>query len=1080
MEKGEHGTVSGLYEPAGFVMLRAPMLGIDTFTELNRDPESLTTAEQQAGRVLDAARHPAVGEAVRIASPDLADALDKHARGERNAPAAADRLPGGKRGERLVSSLARYLTRMSSRPTPFGGFAGVAVLPLADATHTVADPAASVTQSRSDMRWLLEHISALEAVEEVVASSRLLWNPLILDASPRFVLPYADVYGDSDNRAITIAATPMLHRIRELCADPVPFPDLLDQLAAEAGEERREAARQYLLALHRQRFLLTGLRPARTDFRPEEHMARLAAERGDHAAAENWAQLRRILDKADATVPGEKDALLAEAASLQHTIHPPSGRTPTLHVDTRLAVTRPSLHQEVGTAAAAAAETLMRLGCYPGRQQHIVDYHGRFVEKYGTETEVPVLELLDPRTGLGAPAGYTQPAPPFGRHASPPPPAPDAQKRYLGRLLADCLSAGQRTLTLTDADVDRLAVWNPANDAPPLPGVDLFCQIQAPSREALDAGDWQLITTADCMIFGGRSMGRFAEVLGEQGRQRLRDYLRAEEERRPDTIHAELSYQPTFALGSNVAVHPGVRPYEIPLSTFPTLDRERQLRLDDLVVGATATRFYLRSLRLGKEVVVNQTHMLVGTTVPNVGRFLLEASHDGYALPNGFGWDDMDTLPFLPRVRHGRAVLRPAQWNVPPETLVGADGAASQAAFDQALAAARERWGIDRHVYVVQMDNRLLLDLDSPLGRGQLRREALTAVRDGSPRYLELHEMLPSADGLWLTDADGRAHVSEIVVPLLTAASGRDDALRARAAEVTHRTAGREGGAEPLRSPRRRFGPATDWTYLKLYLPHDAQDDLITGPLAGFVGHARAAGVLDRWFFIRYVDPDAHLRVRLHASGPQAREALLVEAARWGNSLLESGAVDGIQTDVYEREIERYGGLGVIEHVEEVFSANSDAVVRLLGLTAGDSGISPEHAMVYTHQALYEGWLCGPPAHAPALAPVTDPVRKEFRAGRRALTNLLVPWERHPDPVAAGHHELLAPLFTRQAQAAAAARAALRERHGAAAQDVESGVLASLAHMQSNRFLGVDREKEEHCYGLWQLALHAIRARPRP
>ncbi|MET9959372.1 lantibiotic dehydratase [Streptomyces sp. NPDC006326] len=1072
MKKGEHATVSGLYEPVGFVMLRAPMLDIGTFKELHRDPDTMTGPQEQADRILAAARRPEVGEAVRIASPDLADALDKHAPG-------GERLADGKRGERLVSSLARYITRMSSRPTPFGAFAGVAVLPLAEATHTRADPAASTTRTRSDMRWLLEHISELEADDDVVAACELLWNPLILDAGHQFVLPYADVYGDSDNRAITITATPMLRRIRELCSDPVPFPALLNRLAAEAGEERREAARQYLLSLNRKRFLLTGLRPARTDFRPEEHMARLAKERGDEAAAGNWAELRRVLDKADATAPGGKDGLFAEAVSLQHRIHRPSGHAPTLHVDTGMAVTRPSLHHSVGLAAAAAAETLMRLGCHPVRQQHIVDYHGRFVEKYGTETEVPVLELLDPRTGLGAPTTYTQPAPPFGRYASPPPPVPDAQKRHLGRLLADCLSAGERTLTLTDADVDRLAVWDPADGAPPLPAVDLFCQVHASSPQALDAGEWQLVTTADCMIFGGRSMGRFAEVLGDEARERLRTYLQAEEERRPDTVHAELSYQPTFALGSNVAVHPGLRSYEIPLSTFPTMDKERQLRLDDLVIGATGNRFYVRSRRLGKEVVVNQTHMLVATTVPNVGRFLLEASHDGYALPNGFGWDDMDTLPFLPRVRHGRVVLRPAQWNVPPEDLVGADGAAGPAAFDEALAAARERWGIDRYVYVVQMDNRLLLDLDSPLGRGQLRREALTALRDGSPRYLELHEMLPAADGLWLTDSEGRPHVSEIVVPLVTAASGRDEALRARTAEVAHKAAARGSAAAPLRSPLRRFGPATDWTYLKLYLPHDAQDDLITGPLAEFVRHARRVGVLDRWFFIRYVDPDAHLRIRLHANGAQAREALLVEAARWGSSLLESGGVDGIQTDVYEREIERYGGLGVIEHVEEVFSANSDAVVRLLGLTGGDPALSAEHVMVFAHHALYEGWLGSAPAHAPSLAPITDPVRKEFRSGRRHVTNLLAPWEEHPDPAALAHREVLLPLFEEQKRAAAAARAALRERHGAGADAVESGLLASLAHMQSNRFLGVDREREEHCYGLWQLALDAIRTRPR-
>lgn len=40
---------------------------------------------------------------------------------------------------------------------------------------------------------------------------------------------------------------------------------------------------------------------------------------------------------------------------------------------------------------------------------HLRDYHLAFLEKYGTDRAVPVLELLDDARGLGLPRAYRQP-----------------------------------------------------------------------------------------------------------------------------------------------------------------------------------------------------------------------------------------------------------------------------------------------------------------------------------------------------------------------------------------------------------------------------------------------------------------------------------------------------------------------------------------------------------------------------------------------------------------------------------------------------------------------------------------------
>ncbi len=42
------------------------------------------------------------------------------------------------------------------------------------------------------------------------------------------------------------------------------------------------------------------------------------------------------------------------------------------------------------------------------------------------------------------------------------------------------------------------------------------------------------------------------------------------------------------------------------------------------------------------------------------------------------------------------------------------------------------------------------------------------------------------------------------------------------------------------------------------------ESDIVRGPLRDFSETVMSAGLADSWFFIRYADPDPHLRIRFH------------------------------------------------------------------------------------------------------------------------------------------------------------------------------------------------------------------------
>ena len=84
---------------------------------------------------------------------------------------------------------------------------------------------------------------------------------------------------------------------------------------------------------------------------------------------------------------------------------------------------------------------------------------------------------------------------------------------------------------------------------------------------------------------------------------------------------------------------------------------------------------------------------------------------------------------------------------------------------------------------------------------------------------------------------------------------------------------------------------------------------------------ARQSGAADGWFFVRYGDPDWHLRVRFHGEPARLHAEVLPALQAAAAPLLDDGRVWRLQLDTYEREVERYGGPEGVALAERLFEA---------------------------------------------------------------------------------------------------------------------------------------------------------------
>ena len=135
-------------------VLRTPLFSFDFYKDI-------TSGDQITKDILiQSYKNPLVRESCFMASPSLSFELEKLANGSMEA----------KREKKLLFSLLKYLTRMSTRCTPFGLFAGCAIGDIADTTSIVnTSIEKNKRHTRLDMNYLValsQDISKKEGIRD--------------------------------------------------------------------------------------------------------------------------------------------------------------------------------------------------------------------------------------------------------------------------------------------------------------------------------------------------------------------------------------------------------------------------------------------------------------------------------------------------------------------------------------------------------------------------------------------------------------------------------------------------------------------------------------------------------------------------------------------------------------------------------------------------------------------------------------------------------------------------------------------------------------------------------------------------
>jgi thiopeptide-type bacteriocin biosynthesis protein len=889
---------------ASFFVLRTPLLAWDVFERWGAAERAATGT---SGGLREIVARPEVREALFLASPSLDEHVERWLK---------DASCNG--AQKIERSLSRYVARMAGRATPLGLLAGQSLGTFGESTQL------ELGALKTYRRCLRLGATYLTNLAEQLCRSAPLRAELryrVNDSVHRFgqKIRYVELRGGvSGYSVVSVDVTEYLLATLDRARSGATLHELAQPLLG-AGVELDEAL-EFVVELIDSRMLVADLAVPVTSVDPvdvfltalESLSSATGVAKRARAAVEKLAELEVL----PLGIPSELYRALAASLSAEDNR---SAITRTFSVD----LWKPgsiALGRDVQSEILRSVELLSAIGERP-RRGPLQQFRDAFFARYDKRA-IPLLEAVDSEMGIGFESAFTA----FLEVGLSTLRTPRAERQdwaakhgYLLRQLGRTDRALE--IELTDADLRELSSVDP----PALVGsFAAIASLAAASSEALRRGDFQVRVHSCVGPSGASLLGRFCRTSPELA-EYVQGVLADEAALRPDAVFAEIAYLPGGERG-DLVLRPVLRAHEIPYLGRSGAVSEQQISVHDLWLSVVGERVLLHSKRLGQEVIVRLTspYNALNPNDPPVFRFLaaLQAQQDVHFM---WSWGALEDAEFLPRLRVGRIVISLARWRIQANQLAAitraAEGGRHAAFRSLALELGLPRWFVSG-----ETDQRLCVDLEN----GALVDAFLHGVKNRA--YITVTELWPSPDQLCVAGPEGR-FIHELIVPIL--AQPKSNRVRSESRSPIATSPG-----------ARTFHPGSEWLYAKLYTGHATADDILLDVIQPIAAGAMACQSVESWFFIRYGDPEHHLRVRFHGDPKRLYEDVLPRLERAASALLDNRLIWKMQIDTYERESERYGGERGTSLSERLFHVDSEAVLEIMGALRG--GVSANKRLAIT------------------------------------------------------------------------------------------------------------------------------------
>jgi thiopeptide-type bacteriocin biosynthesis protein len=818
----------------------------------------------------------------------------------------ANKIDSEKERVKIHLSLLRYLKRMSFRCTPFGISAGISIGAITNKTGIInCNPEDSQRLIRPDMCFLgkiYQHVMG-----EPTLRRRLLYRANNTCFHFNNELRYLEYSYEPyrSYRMSSVESDPLLLSLIGICQDSMQYETILTKVVSE-GYDSAEAS-SYICQLIESKLLISELEPSVSGIHYGKKLFTFLEANRIHLS-DSLEQSRVILNKIIGThhsstgIDSWNEEIVSEAERIG------IKDIDIIQVDMLKQGSQIELDREI------FADLRMALRITQYLVKHTVSENlvnlSKFIDEFEYRyegMEVPLLEVMDPHIGIGypySPDSLVDSLLTENIQVS----SAISEKMEVSttfnpilRKYYDCLSQNKTEVILSQEDIKTKEVTS-------FDEFNKYTGIMSSLVSIIKKQDSIKIQHTSTEGTNFKTLGRFCYSHSD-----IESYLsklaHLEQEADPQGIFAELVFLPEDRIG-NLIAKPPLCLYEIPIVSSSCLPKENQIQLNDILVCVQNGKIQLRSRQFNKVIypIFSSAYTHTKRNVP-LFRFLGDLQYQ-YCYPSIYwDWGILGRMPFLPRVSYKNIILSKATWKITLESI-------------SSLLNAKEPFQkikkyfllnkIPNSFVIVQGDHVLPINLDNDssyrLFIDELVKNKLLVVQEN---------LIADETDSIVYDANRRCYSNEVILLWDNLSSNRKSEIPVTGFSIDKLVPA--GGG--------------DCIYFKIYCNHSMADNIIKDHIKPWFDQLHLAGVSFTWFFIRYADPQFHLRIRIFST---EQNILKIRT----NFFVIVSVVNRhkkswkIQEDTYNREWQRYGAENM-KNVEEYFYIDSKFVMDLICKLSG-------------------------------------------------------------------------------------------------------------------------------------------------
>lgn len=449
--------------------------------------------------------------------------------------------------------------------------------------------------------------------------------------------------------------------------------------------------------------------------------------------------------------------------------------------------------------------------------------------------------------------------------------------------------------------------------------------------------------------------------------------------------------------------------------------------------------------------------MLNSQAAPNAIRFLYDISLEGKKLWYDFPWNDVyKNFSYVPAIKYKNFTICPETWRLNRINMKITKKTEFNE-FREMFKNYCSQYNVPKYVYLTFADNRILLNIENEECIKILFHECKNTFQE---IVLNAYE----CEGSNIVKNGDCDYACELVIPLIKVK--KDEIIQTKFSKKLNNISSL--------SSNRIKDPFDEWIYLKLYGTSSSADDLIAYSISEYCNNLVKNKNIDKYFFMRYVDPEQHIRLRLNGEENKLLE-IYPDLRKWLNSLKEEGLMTHFSLDSYDREIERYGGLELIDIAEKVFYFDSLVTENILiqkregNITFSNEliGIISEIHYMESFGIKYEEQV----NYLRSQVSQSD-YRDDFKKNRREYMKLCNSNENWKGLRERDSGALLLTILNIRHEIVRCYGIKVREN---LLSSTDLSILDSVIHLHFNRLFGIDREFEKKVRALASHCLYALK-----